>query len=112
LLIPGIALLGISQVYQPLNAALIGEAVSAGNRGSAYSLMMIVTTLPGIFVPILAGAVADRFGFAVVFPAAVLFEAIAFVLIWKFLRENRPRSSAAGGARAILDFMKRAWIPP
>src|ERR1700682_4863985 len=84
LLIPGIILLGISQVDQPVNAALVGEAVGAGSRGSAYSLMMIVTTLPGIFVPILAGAVADRFGFAVVFPAAVVFEAIAFIVIWKF----------------------------
>ncbi len=112
--LPGILLLGISQVYQPVNAALVGEAVGARQRGSAYSLMMIVMIAPGIVVPILAGRVADQFGFTFIFPAAILFELIAFFLIWKYLRENRTRVTAQTGsvaARAV-DFLKHAWVPP
>ena len=112
MLLPAIVLLGISQVYQPANSALVGEAVSASRRGSAYSLIMVVVTVPGIFVPVIAGAVADRFGYTVVFPAAVLFELVAFAVIARFLREQRPAQKQHGGARAIFQFMKHAWIPP
>lgn len=111
-LLPGILLLGISQVYQPVNAALVGEAVGAGKRGSAYSLIMIVAIVPGIFVPILAGVVAVKYGFTFIFPAAILFEAIAFFIIRKYLHEKRQLTPDKGGARAIVEFMKRAWIPP
>ncbi len=112
-LVPAIMLLGISQVYQPVNSALVGESVGAKNRGSAYSLVMIVVIAPGIFVPILAGAVADRFGFTFVFPVAVAFEAAAFLLIWKYLRERRSAAEPGSVARrAIFDFLKRAWVPP
>lgn len=112
LVLPAIVLLGISQVYQPVNSALVAEAVGAGRRGSAYSLIMVVMITPGIFVPVLAGAVADRFGFLFVFPAAILFEIIAFVIILKYLRENRRPVPAEGGLGSILKFLRVAWIPP
>lgn len=110
--VPAIVLVGISQVYQPVNAALVGEAVGAGSRGSAYSLIQIVATVPGIFVPILAGIVADRLGFTWIFPAAVAFELIAFLFIFKYLHEARRTSTTQGGWRSILAFMRVAWIPP
>lgn len=113
MLLPAVVLVGISQVYQPVNAALVGEAVGAGKRGSAYSLVTIVLIAPGIFVPILAGAVADRFGFTLIFPVAVLFEMIAFVILWKYLRDARLHSERVPESRrAILEFLKRAWVPP
>lgn len=107
-----ILLLGISQVYQPVNAALVGETVGAAKRGTGYSLIQLIVILPGIFVPILAGAVADRFGFAFVFPAAILLEIVAFVVIWRYLREPRPTPQEDGGIRSILNFLQRAWVPP
>jgi MFS family permease len=112
MLLPAIVLLGISQVYQPANSALVGEAVGAAKHGSAYSLIMIVVTVPGIFVPVLAGAVADQFGYAVIFPAAVVLEVAAFAVIGRFLRERRAGHAQGGGARAIFAFLKRAWMPP
>ena len=112
MLLPAIVLLGISQVYQPVNAALVGEAVSASKRGSAYSLIMVVVTVPGIFVPIIAGAVADRYGFTVIFPAAILFELVAFVVIWRFLRDRPAAHKQDAGASSIFAFLKRAWVPP
>ncbi|HZQ09322.1 MAG TPA: MFS transporter [Anaerolineae bacterium] len=112
LVLPAVILYGISQVYQPVNFALVGESVGQGRRGSAYSLIMLVVTLPGIFVPVLAGMVADRIGFAAVFPAAIALEAIAFVIIWRYLRETRKPQHTEQGWRAILKFMQRAWVPP
>jgi len=112
MLLPAIVLLGISQVYQPVNSALVGEAVSASKRGSAYSLIMVVVTVPGIFVPIIAGAVADRYGFTVIFPAAILFELVAFIVIWRFLRDRPAAHKQSTDAGAIFAFLKRAWVPP
>ncbi|HZQ08747.1 MAG TPA: MFS transporter [Anaerolineae bacterium] len=112
LVLPAVILFGISQVYQPVNFALVGESVGQGRRGSAYSLIMLVVTLPGIFVPVLAGMVADRIGFAAVFPAAIALEAIAFVIIWRYLRETRKSQHTEQGWRAILKFLQRAWVPP
>jgi DHA1 family multidrug resistance protein-like MFS transporter len=111
-LLPAIILLGISQVYQPVNAALVGEAVGAKNRGSAYSLITLVLIVPGIVVPVLAGWTADRYGFTVIFPAAVLFEIVAFVVIWRYLQERRKPRAGQGGAAEIVHFLKRAWTPP
>ncbi|OQY98034.1 MAG: hypothetical protein B6D41_02815, partial [Chloroflexi bacterium UTCFX4] len=91
MLLPGIILLGISQVYQPVNTALVGETVSVKRRGSAYSLVMVVMIAPGIVAPILAGMVADRYGFEFIFPAAIFFEVIAFLVIWKYLRDKPKR---------------------
>jgi len=117
MLLPGIMLLGISQVYQPVNTALVGETVSAEKRGSAYSLMMVVMIAPGIVAPILAGAVADNYGFTIIFPAAILLELVAFATIWRYLRDKSQRASAEPDSvptrsRAVFDFLKRAWIPP
>ncbi len=112
LVLPAVILFGISQVYQPVNFALVGESVGQRRRGSAYSLIMLVVTLPGIFVPVLAGMVADRIGFAAVFPAAIALEAIAFVIIWRYLRETRQSQHTEQGWRAILKFLQRAWVPP
>lgn len=111
-LLPGIVLLGISQVYQPVNSALIGESVGAHKRGSAFSLIMVVVTVPGIFVPVLAGAVADRYGYTLIFPAALAFELVAFVVIARFLSKQRVPSHPDSDSRAIQNFFKRAWAPP
>lgn len=113
-LVPGIILLGISQVYQPVNSALVGEAVGVGKRGSAYSLIMVVAIAPGIVVPILAGAVASQFGYTIIFPVVILFEILAFFLIWKYLREIRARAFTEPGSVStrVSDFFKRAWTPP
>jgi MFS family permease len=111
-ILPAIVLLGISQVYQPVNSALIGESVGAARRGSAYSLIMIVVTLPGIVVPVLAGATAQRFGYTLIFVAAIAVEAIAFLVIWLVMREKRHAAPPSMGSREIMNFFKRAWLPP
>lgn len=112
LLFPAIILLGISQVYQPVNSALIGETVGVSRRGSAYSLIMLVVTVPGIFVPVVAGVVADRLGYAFVFPVAVALEVVAFLVLWRNLSEPRRPRPDERGWRGTWSFLQRAWIPP
>lgn len=112
IVLPAIILYGISQVYQPVSYALIGESVGNKRHGSAFSLLMVVVTVPGIFVPVLAGAVADHAGFTVVFPAAIVLEIAAFVILWRYLKDAKPPRRDEGGLRSILNFMQRAWTPP
>lgn len=112
LIYPGIILLGASQIAQPANSALIGESVGAGRRGTAYSLFSLTVTLPGIIAPLAAGALADRFGFAVVFPLVLILELISFSLVARYLRETRRVSSAKTDWHSVLSVVRRAWIPP
>lgn len=112
LILPAMILYGIAQIYQPVSNALVAEAVGQRRRGSAYSLIMVAMTVPGIFAPVLAGALADRVGFTIIFPVAVVFEIAAFIVMWRYLSEIRAPRRDENGWRAVLAFLQRAWVPP
>lgn len=110
-LYPAIVVLGASQIAQPANSALVGESVKAGRRGSAYSVYMLAVTLPGIFAPVVAGTLADRFGYRIVFPIVMLCEGVSLVLVARYLIERR-RTGAQIGWRGGIALFRRAWLPP
>jgi len=112
LIIPGMILLGASVISQPASAALVGESVIAGRRGSAYSLVTFAAVLPGILAPLGAGWLADRVGYAFVFPLVLVAELISFTLIMRYLRETRVVSEPRVDWGALARMLRRAWIPP
>lgn len=112
IILPASILLGIAQVSLPVNSALVGESVGARRRGSAYSIVMLAMMVPGIFVPVIAGTIADLYGFAIVFPLALAAEAVAFVLIARYLRDSHPRQAARVEESSAASFFRRAWLPP
>ena len=112
LIVPGIILLGISVISQPANAALVGESVRAGRRGSAFSLVTFAAVLPGILAPLGAGLLADRVGYATIFPIVLAAELISFILIVRYLRETRIVTEPHIDWGALGRMLRRAWMPP
>lgn len=111
LLIPGILLLGISQLSRPARTSITAESVAAERRGTGFSIVQIATVLPGIFAPVLGGFIADRATATAIFPVSIVFEAMALILVARYLRETH----AAPGRAAWTDLwsvLKRAVIPP
>lgn len=112
LLVPSIMVLGLAFVSRPAASALTAESVAEHRRGSAFSLLQFSRMLPGIVAPALAGVLADRLGYSVVwgFLAGIALVAAGFLI--RMLRETRPgpRPQARWSeARAVLF---RAILPP
>jgi MFS family permease len=59
-LLPGVILLGATQVAIPARNALVAESVQASQRGAAYSLQIASWIVPGVFAAALGGFIADR----------------------------------------------------
>lgn len=96
-LLPGIILLGLSQMARPVQDAMISESSAEKRRGGAYSLVSFAFASAGIFAALLAGYLADRLGYVAVFVTGIAFQIICVVLVSRFLQETR----LAQGERAL-----------
>ena len=111
LLIPGILLLGISQLSRPARTSITAESVAVERRGTGFSIVQIATMLPGIFAPVLGGFIADRATATAIFPASIVFEAMALVLVARYLRETHAAPGRAVWTE-LWSVLKRAVVPP
>ena len=111
LLLLGVFALGVSALANPARTSMTAESVSE-RHGSAFSAIVLAGMLPGIVVPALAGALADRFGYISIFPISLALEAIGLFLAWRYLRETRASTGIAVGWREISRAMLRAIVPP
>lgn len=111
-LVPGVICLSMTALAKPASYALIGESVEAKSYGSAYSLVAFATIVPGILAPLAAGWLAERSGYTLIFPIAFFAEIISFVLIARYLQENRSGLTRRLDWSALVSLLRRAWFPP
>jgi MFS family permease len=90
LLVPGVAILGISAISRPARQSMTAESVGMMGRGTAYSKIVFSFAVPGIFAPLIAGFLAERIGFLKVFLLGLALEALALALVVRFLKETLP----------------------
>ncbi len=109
--IVGIVLLSMSSLARPAISAMTAESVRAERHGSAFSLIMVATTVPGVIAPALGGWVADRFGFVPVFPIIATFEVVILYLVLRYLGETRAAQGAINWRAAVSAFV-RSSVPP
>ncbi len=112
LLLLGVIVIGISALSRPATQSMTAESVRTERHATAFSLITLTAMAPGIIVPALGGALADRVGYVSIFPIAMVLEGLALGLAWRYLRETHA-SPAGGmdwraGARALL----RSVVPP
>ena len=81
LLLLGIVILGASSVARPALGAITAESAHAERQGSAFSQMQVAALVPGIIVPVLGGALADRFGYVLIFVLSIGLEVYAAVMV-------------------------------
>src|SRR5512136_346069 len=97
ILIPGILMLGASQLSRPARTSITAESVKATQRGIGFSIVQAATVLPGIFAPVLGGFIADRATATAIFPACIVFEAMALFLVARYLRETHAQQDRVAG---------------
>ncbi|MBI5035099.1 MAG: MFS transporter [Chloroflexi bacterium] len=111
LLLGAIVLLGLSALSRPALSAMTAESAQRGQHGSAFSLTMVASLVPGILAPTLGGWLAQQIGFVGVFPVLLALEVLALALAWRYLRETRDARDAINLrdlGRAVL----RSILPP
>jgi MFS family permease len=106
-LLPAVILLGSIQIADPPQQSLIAESTPIGQRGMAYSILIVAWIAPGIFAPTFGGFVAERWGFVPVFLIEIVLYAAGLLLILRFLRESLR---AANHGRVSLEKLKGALL--
>ena len=111
LLTIGVIFLGMSAVSRPAITSMTSESARVERQGSAFSLMMVAFMAPGIVAPALGGWLADRLGYASLFPLLLALEGVALFLVVRYLRETRaPNGSGVNGREAIRALV-RSVVP-
>jgi MFS family permease len=113
LLLLAFVLYGVSMLGNPASQALVAESVDLDPRkmNVAYSLVFFMSTVPGVITPYLAGAIADSYGYVVIFVAAALLESGDLVLYWRELRET-PHTIVYGPTdRPAFSFREALRLP-
>jgi MFS transporter, DHA1 family, multidrug resistance protein B len=104
--------LGISALANPARSSMTAESVHAGRQGSAFSLMLVASTLPGIIAPALGGWVADHLGYVTFFPMAIALEALGLLLVWRYVQETRTNGRGSVRLGDWLRVLLRSVVPP
>lgn len=88
-LLPAIILLSISNsLWEPVSAPLIAESVEEDQRGTAFSLITFTWFLPGFYAPMLAGYLANAYGFRHVFGLMLITEIFSSVIFAVYVAET------------------------
>lgn len=112
LLLLGVVLLGASAVARPALSAITAESAHSTRQGSAFSQMQVAALVPGIIVPVLGGALADRLGYVAVFPVSIALELVVLVFIARGLRETTIARDPRASARDAWLALTRSFSPP
>lgn len=62
--VPGVVLNAVSSFYMPAFNALIAESLPKERRGAAFGAYRMMTSIPGIFMPVVSGYYLDLMGLA------------------------------------------------
>lgn len=106
----GIALIGFSWISRPATTAMVAESAKPERHGTMFSLIMFAWIVPGIVAPSVGGWLTEKWGYTGVFPVLIFFEAVAFLLTWKYLaaaKTLRERVSMTAFGKALL----RSLVP-
>ena len=82
---------GVSVLGSPASQAMVAESVGIdiARMNVAYSIVFLLSSIPGVVTPYLAGVIAENYGYVIIFLAAVLLEGVDLCLYLKELYETR-----------------------
>jgi MFS family permease len=83
---------GVSVLGSPASQAMVAESVGmdTSRMNVAYSVVFLLSSVPGVVTPYLAGEIADSYGYIVIFASAALLESVDLFLYLRELYETRP----------------------
>ena len=109
-LIPTVLLLSIGEaLWIPAAYSIIAESAALGERGRAYSYLSEAWFLPGLFIPAVAGLLADRLGFRPVLAMLLATETASLLIVKLHVSETHR----GGGVelRGLLTSLSEALRP-
>jgi MFS family permease len=82
---------GVSVLGSPASQAMVAESVGLDEKkmNVAYSVVFLLSSIPGVVTPYLAGLVADSYGYVSIFLVAALLECVDLYLYARELYETR-----------------------
>jgi MFS family permease len=86
------------EMYRPIVAATIADAIPAADRARAYGLIYWAINVGAAVAPLLGGALAAR-NYRLLFAADAATTAAYGVIVWWALPETRPAAAGASAAR-------------
>jgi len=88
-LVPTIILFSVSgSLWDPIFPTMISESVEQNERGTAFSLIYLTWFVPGFYAPVIAGYIAENYGFRPVLGILLLTEFSAFVVFAAYIKET------------------------
>ena len=112
LLTLGVVFLGAAALSIPARNSMTAESVQTDRHGSAFSLIMVASMVPGVVAPTLGGWVADHLGYVDFFPMAIALEAVALFLVWRYMHETRNSDGEKISLAQVARVLKRSLVPP
>ncbi len=117
LVLVAFVLYGVSILGSPASQALVAESVSLDSRQMdiAYSLVFFLGTVPGVVSPYLAGAMAETYGYLLIFTVAAVLESLDLYIYWRGLTETRhivaaePGQGSKFSLREAFTFPRSSW---
>ena len=82
---------GVSALGSPSSQAMVAESVGldTSKMNVAYSVVFLLSSIPGVVTPYLAGVMAGSYGYAIIFLMAALLESVDLCLYLRELYETR-----------------------
>ena len=104
---------GVSVLGSPASQAMIAESVGLDERrmNVAYSVVFLLSSIPGVVTPYLAGVIADEYGYAVIFVSAAVLEVADLYLYVRELYETREKAAQAKKDAPRFSFRESFRIP-
>jgi len=113
LLLPGVLFLGLSSIAQPVKDSMVAESAIGQGRARIYSLTTVGYAAAGVFAAILAGLMADRWGFSPVFLVGLCVEIAGVVLVARFTVETlSPDNRKTISWRGLVTTLRNILVPP
>lgn len=112
LLMLGVIFLGASALSNPARNSMTAESVRSDRHGSAFSLILVASMVPGIVAPTLGGWVVDHLGYIDFFPIAIALEAVGLFLVWRYMHETRDLNGEKISLGQVALVLRRSIVPP
>ena len=117
LVLSAFILYGVSILGSPASQAMVAESVGLDSRQMdvAYSLIFFIGTVPGVISPYLAGALAETYGYLLIFTVAAILESLDLYFYWRGLAETRhivaaePVQGSTFSLREAFTFPRSSW---
>jgi MFS family permease len=91
-LIPATVLDGMTSLYMPAFTAIVADSLPSRRRGAGYGAYNMITSLPNIISPLIAGYIMEMYGYRdgirIFLVASVIVNLIVTYIRWRILTET------------------------